>query len=245
MRLDFSKRALEEEKMDDLDLQGPELAQALDELTLINRYLGGYTATIGGLKQMQKRGLIKKCSTPLRVLDAGCGGGDTLRKIALWARKEQIEVQLIGLDANAYTLSYAEKYSKEYPEISYIQGNIFSDTLDTIPFDILTLSLVLHHFPTETLLTYLPIWCDLAKKGVIINDLQRSVLPYLLYQLVTRLLGASPMVREDGSLSIRKGFTQKDWEKLLYFCPSSKREFRWRWAFRHQLVIYANESHLS
>ena len=245
MSLDFSERALGQEKMDDLDLEGPELYMALNELTLINRYLGGYSATIGGLKRMQKQGLIGKNSAQLRILDAGCGGGDTLRRMARWARKEQIDIKLIGLDANAYTLAYAKMHSQDYPEISYMQGNIFSDAFKAIPFDILTLNLVLHHFPTETLLTYLPIWRDLAKKGLIINDLQRSILPYFLYQLVTRILGASQMVREDGSLSIRKGFTRKDWEKLLVFCPSDRREFRWRWAFRHQLVIYSNESHLS
>ena len=245
MFLNFSERALEEEKMDDLDLAGPALYKALNELTMINRYLGGYSATIGGLKRMQKRGLIKKNSAQLRILDAGCGGGDTLRHIAKWARKEEIDIKLIGLDANAYTLAYAKKHSQEYPEISYVQGNIFSDVFTSIPFDILTLNLVLHHFPTDTLLTYLPIWHEVARKGLIINDLQRSIVPYFLYQLVTRMLGASPMVREDGSLSIRKGFKRKDWEKLLIFCPSAQREFRWRWAFRHQLVIYSNESHLS
>lgn len=179
------------------------------------------------------------------LVDVGCGGGDTLRAMADWARTEQISMKFIGIDANAYTVAYAQDQLKNYPEIQLLQGDIFSGMLKDIPHDILTFNLVLHHFPTETLQSYLPLWCDQARLCVLINDLQRHILPYFLYQLVTRVLGASPMVRQDGSLSIRKGFTQKEWKKLLHFCPSDKREIRWRWAFRHQLVIYPHEYHIS
>lgn len=245
MQLDFSRRSTEEEQMDDLEMTGPELAVALDQLRLINAFLGGHTTTIGGLKRLKKLGLLSKASPELVLVDVGCGGGDTLRAMAEWARKEQIPMRFVGIDANAYTVAYAQNQLKAYPEIEVLQGDIFSNILDEIPHHILTFNLVLHHFPTETLQTYLPLWCNQAQICVLINDLQRHLLPYFLYQFITRLLGASRMVRQDGSLSIRKGFTQTEWKQLLHFCPLDKREIRWRWAFRHQLVIYPHESHIS
>jgi len=236
---DFSQRALDLEIMDDLNMSGTELTRALDELTHINAWLGGYAVTLGGLKRLQQLGRLSP--SELTLVDIGCGGGDTLRAMAQWARKQQYSWKFIGMDANAHTLAYAQSHSAAFPEIEYVQADLFSSFLADTPHDILTCNLVLHHFPDETLQSYLPLWCRQAKKGVIINDLQRHPLPYLLYQLMTRLLGASPMVGEDGSLSIRKGFTRQDWRALLRFCPEDRWQLRWRWAFRHQLVIYPNE----
>ena len=241
----FSQRSLESEQMDDLQLEGPELLTALEQLKMINAFLGGHKVTIGGLKRLKKKGVFNEGLREFLLVDAGCGGGDTLKAMADWARAEGIPMKFIGIDANAFTVRFAQSQLKSYPEVEVIQGDIFSNTLNDISCDILTFNLVLHHFPTETLKTYLPLWSEQVRSAILINDLQRHPVPYFLYQFITRILGASPMVRKDGSLSIRKGFTQRDWEKLLHFLPSSKREIRWRWAFRHQLVIYPHEPYPS
>ncbi len=231
--------------MDDLDLEGPELVTALEQLKTINAFLGGHKVTIGGLKRLKKMGFFDERSREFLLVDAGCGGGDTLKVMADWARAEGISMKFIGIDANAFTVKFAQSQLQSYREVEVIQGDIFSNTLLDISCDILTFNLVLHHFPTETLRTYLPLWCQQVQSAILINDLQRHPIPYILYQIITRILGASPMVRKDGSLSIRKGFTQRDWKKLLHFLPSSRREISWRWAFRHQLVIYPHEPYPS
>ena len=109
--------------MDDLALATDALRQNLDELETINTWLGGYAPVLNALERLKSR---FPAGRPLRLADLGSGGGDTLRHVARWARKNSVAVELTGIDANAFMLEYATTKSRDYPEISYRQLDIFS-----------------------------------------------------------------------------------------------------------------------
>ena len=220
--------------MDDLTLANDALRQNLDELETINTWLGGYAPVLNALQRLKSR---FPAGRPLRVADLGSGGGDTLRHVARWARKNGVTVELTGIDANQFMLEYATAKSREYPEISYRQFDIFSPEFQAQPYDVLTCSLFCHHFTDDELVLLLRQWHRQAGVAVVINDLHRHWLAYHSIKWLTRLLGGSYLVRHDAPLSVARAFRRPDWQALLARAGITNYELRWRWAFRWQVVL--------
>src|SRR5438132_278550 len=120
---DFSTRTLLPEKMDEPDVSADETRQALRELEMINRLLGGYHVIFDALRKMDWN------HQPLTIMDLGCGGGDLLRAIAIWANKEKKKVNLLGVDRNPVMTDYAEAQSKKFSNIIFKTMNVFDDLL--------------------------------------------------------------------------------------------------------------------
>ncbi|MCB0847406.1 MAG: methyltransferase domain-containing protein [Bacteroidetes bacterium] len=233
----FERRSELREVMDDLDLEGEILQKALRQLAIINTWLGGNRVVVNGLKKMVRDIPSAELSKPLEIVDLGCGGGDALRSVARWARRKKIPVKLTGVDANDFTVEYAKELSRNYPEITFIKADCFSSRFLDQSFDFTLCSLFLHHFSDRELNARLKDIKKISRRGVIINDLQRHWLPFYLFRVFAWLLFASKMVIYDGSVSILRGFTREEWiNKLLKMEPKSW-VIRWKWAFRHQILI--------
>jgi hypothetical protein len=80
---------------------------------------------------------------------------------------------------------------------------------DPLPadFDVVTCSLFLHHLGDDGAATLLAAMGRAAGRLVLVNDLARGPLNLALVWLATRVLTRSPVVRVDGSLSVRAAFT--------------------------------------
>jgi SAM-dependent methyltransferase len=227
-------RASGPELMDDLTLASDALRQNLDELETINTWLGGYQPVLNALRRLRSR---FPSGRPLRVADLGSGGGDTLRHIAQWARKNHVSVELTGVDANQFMLDYAANKSTAYPEISYLKADIFSAEFQLHSYDVLTCSLFCHHFSDDELILLLRQWQAQARVAVVINDLHRHWLAYYSIKWLTRLLGGSYLVQHDAPLSVARAFRREDWVTLLARAGITTYTLRWRWAFRWQLIF--------
>ena len=232
--MNLRTRATTPELMDDLGLATEELRQNLDELETINTWLGGYRPVLAALARLRPRW---PAGRPLRLADLGSGGGDTLRHIARWAHRQGLPVQLTGIDANAFMLTYAQAKSRSYPEISYQQLDIFSPAFAAQPYDVLTASLFCHHFTDAELVPLLRRWQQQAGLAVIINDLHRHWLAYHSIRLLTKLLQGSRLVQNDAPLSVARAFSRRDWQRLLAAAGITRYRLRWCWAFRWQVVM--------
>ena len=222
------------ELMDDLTLASDDLRRNLDELATINTWLGGYAPVLDALERLKPQ---FPAGRPLRLADLGSGGGDTLRRIADWARKARVPVELVGVDANAFMLDYARARSLDYPEISYQQADIFAADFQKETFDVLTASLFCHHFTDDELIAMLRQWQAQTGLAVVINDLHRHWLAYASIWALTRLAGGSYLVRHDAPLSVARAFRRSDWVRLLAAAGVRGGAVRWRWAFRWQVVL--------
>ena len=231
----LNHRASGPELMDDLNLASDDLRRNLDELATINTWLGGYAPVLDALDRLRPR---FPADRPLRLADLGSGGGDTLRRIADWARQRGVAVELVGIDANAFMLDYARQRSAAYPEISYQQFDIFSEEFRQQPFDVLTASLFCHHFTDAELTPMLRQWAGQAGLAVVINDLHRHWLAYGSIWALTRLVRGSYLVQHDAPMSVARAFRRRDWEKLLAAAGITRYTLRWRWAFRWQVVLF-------
>lgn len=220
------------ELMDDFTMSGTLLRETLDQLAKINRWLGGNSITLNGLKKMLKN---KPKDKILTILDIGCGNGDMLRIIADYGRKEGYTFKLIGIDANEFTIDYAKKLSRNYNEISYFQQDVFSDKFKDFSYDIVLVNLILHHFSENEILDLLSLTLKKATIGIIVNDLHRHLIAYYLFKLLCLTI-QNYMIKKDGLISILRGFKRPDLERM------SKKlnveiNIKWKWAFRYQWII--------
>ncbi len=229
----YTHRSTEEEIMDDLSYEGEVLDQTLRELETINKLLGGNHVTIDGIKKLIDLSRDKTW----KIIDVGCGGGEMLKLIANWARKNHVSVELIGVDANPYVIKYAEQNCSDYSEITFRSVNIFSDEFKKMDCDILTATLFLHHFDDEGLSHLFRQFNEQATTGIVVNDLHRHWLAHRSINLLTSLFSKSSMVKNDAGISVLRSFRSADWTRILSHAGISNFDLKWMWAFRWQLII--------
>lgn len=227
-------RTQETEIMDDFSLEGEELRAALDQIARINQLLGGNNLTLHGIKRLLKQTDISKTIT---IADIGCGNGDMLRMLADFGRKNNLNFKLIGVDANDFTINYARNLSAEYPNIEYQCMDIFSEDFKTIKYDIVLCTLTLHHFSNEEILNIITTFNKNAETGIIINDLHRSKIAYRLFELICVLFNLKKMSKEDGLVSILRGFKKNELEEFSKKLNFKYYTISWKWAFRYQWII--------
>jgi 2-polyprenyl-3-methyl-5-hydroxy-6-metoxy-1,4-benzoquinol methylase len=228
---DFSKRSTEAEMMDDFSLGHEIINPIMDELEVVNKLLGGYSVFYNAFKKLNLHdGMV--------ISDWGCGGGDSLRMLARWARKKQINLKFVGVDATATAIEYAEEKAKHYPEISFIHADVLSDQLQSNQFDIVISSLFTHHFDDESWIRLITKMLDCASCAVIVNDLHRHWFAYHSIGLLTRAFSRSVMVKHDSKRSVLRGFKKQELNNLLERAGVKRYQLKWKWAFRWQLIIF-------
>ena len=230
--VDTSHRSSEMEIMDDFTMEGALFRDTLDKLEIINRFLGGNSVTINGLKKLLKNQPKNKTIT---IVDLGCGNGNILRDISKFGRKNNYSFKLIGIDANFAATEYAKELSKEYSELSFKTIDILSEDFKKQSYDIVLCTLFLHHFKNEELISFLKTTTEKATIGVVVNDLHRHKLAYYLFKLIGFFI-KNKMVRQDGLTSVLRAFKRKDLEAILrqVQVPFS---IKWKWAFRYLWIL--------
>lgn len=222
------------EIMDDFDLEGEALKEALDKIARINQLLGGNQLTLNGIKKLLKKANLLQ---PIKIIDVGCGNGDMLRKVADFGVENNLNFELIGLDANSYTINYAQDLSRNYPNIEYRCENIFDEPLKDIRYDIVLITLTLHHFNNNEIEKILHFFNKNSSLGIVINDLQRSKIAYRLFQGLCVIFQLKTMSREDGLTSILRGFKKKELIQFSKNLNLKKYSIHWKWAFRYEWII--------
>ncbi|MEZ4837768.1 methyltransferase domain-containing protein [Flavobacterium sp.] len=228
----FRNRA--EELMDDFSMEGNELKSALQTIASINQKLGGNKLTLNGVKELLK---FADRSKTITICDVGCGNGDMLREIAKFGLTNGYQFDLIGIDANAYTIKEAIQLSENFPNINYIQENILHKQKNQVNYDITLFTLILHHFSDDEINLILQDYLANSKLGIIINDLHRSSIAYHLFQLVCFVFKLQEMPKKDGLLSILKGFKKEELIAFSRKINAIEQTIQWKWAFRYQWII--------
>jgi 2-polyprenyl-3-methyl-5-hydroxy-6-metoxy-1,4-benzoquinol methylase len=234
MLLNTKYRTDESETMDDFAMEGEILRDALDKIAKINQLLGGNQLTLRGVQKLI--GNISKTTT-FTIVDVGCGNGDMLRTLADYGLKNNLNFQLIGIDANNFTVNHAQQLSRNYPNIRYQCEDIFDKSFEELKYDIVLCTLTLHHFKDNEIIHLLNVFNANSNIGIVINDLHRSAIAYRLFQALCLVFRLNKMSREDGLISILRGFKKVE---LVHFSEKlnfSNYKIQWKWAFRYQWII--------
>ncbi len=230
-------RTNQPEIMDDFDIKGEVLQDALDKIAKINHFLGGNKLTLEGVKNILKQHPKKDVIT---LVDVGCGNGDMLRIIADALEEDNIKCKLIGIDANQFAIDYAKKLSRHYPNISYRCEDIFDKAFENLEYDIVLCTLTLHHFKDNEIINLLKVFKEKAKMGIVINDLERSGIAYRLFQALCLVFRLNDMSRKDGLVSILRGFKKPELERYSKKLRFKNYSIERKWAFRYQWIINTN-----
>lgn len=228
---DLSYRTDTPEIMDDFDLPSAEITPVLEGLGKMNALFGGHKSIIKSLKKFA-------VSNGYSVSDWGCGGGDTLIAIAKWAKSKQIDLELNGVDAAPAAVNYARQQAGGYRNISITQADVIDEAYLIKPADVIICSLFTHHFDDERWVKLIKNMEASAQKGIIITDLHRHWLLYHAIVFITRVFTRNAMARNDGPLSVMRGFKKHELLALLKKAQIDNFKLTWRWPFRWELIIY-------
>lgn len=231
---DFSKRSYEKELLDRTDIPFTDIKRNMQELEFINTNLGGHQITLSGLKKICKKINRNKIS----VCEIGCGGGDNLKVIQKWCRKNNFHVQLTGIDINKDCIEYAIENCSELADKNFIISDYRLVDFGNSKPDIIFSSLFTHHLNDDQFKAMLQWSKQNSTTGFFVNDLHRHFLAYYSIKLLTRLFSKSYLVKNDAPLSVRRGFSRKEIEKLLTAAEISHFDIEWKWAFRWLITVH-------
>ncbi len=130
------KKSFKKELMDDFSLDDGRIDRALKELKTINRFLGGNSVSKKGIDYF-----IENTDAAISILDAGGGDSDILYDL-----KNDYNLKIFSSDLN--------KYSCHYQKTHHSNNNIICTDALSLPvkeksFDLVHVSLFLHHFRDE------------------------------------------------------------------------------------------------
>lgn len=217
--------------MDDFSITDDRIDKALEELKIINAFLGGNSISSKAIDYLITQ---KKLKSTIDILDVGSGGASIYDKVQSRFKKRYIKVNWTCIDLNLRACRFEKKTLKG--------DNVVCCDAYRLPFkkktfEIVHASLFLHHFSEEGIIQLLKTFCETCRSGIIINDLRRNVFAYMGIKILTTLFSRSEMVKNDGPLSVKRGFIKKDLTKILLQAGILNYRIKRKWAFRWMLII--------
>lgn len=203
----LAQRSLVEEQMDDPALPENEYAALLADLAQVNTLTMASRPTLAFLNRIARPG------ARLKLLDVGFGHGDMLRRVARWAERSDVTVELVGIDLNPRSAPVARAATPAELPITFRTGD-YAD-LAGHGWDAVISSLVTHHMSEDQLVAFLRFMEAEARLGWLVNDLHRHALAYHGYPWLARAMGWHRIVREDGQLSIARSYRPAEWPPIL------------------------------
>jgi ubiquinone/menaquinone biosynthesis C-methylase UbiE len=202
----------EPELMDAPDLDPEELAGNLRDIRRVNRLLGGTAIVLRHLPTLITAAPRGRCLT---VLDLATGSADIPVAISRWAKRNRQAMTIVASDSSEQMLADARRQVSSSPKISLVRYDARSVPLPDASFDIVLLSLSLHHFPPDEAVRVLREMRRLARVGFIVNDLRRCRLGYLGAHLAGKLTTRNRLTRHDAPLSVLRAYTPDELADLL------------------------------
>jgi hypothetical protein len=205
------------------DAPEAEVLPCLRDLACINRRFGGH----GVLLRML--GSVVRPADQFTLLDVGAATGDTGAAIA-------------GSFPGARVISL----DRDYLHVSNGRGNRVCGDGFRLPVrsravDFVFCSLFLHHFEDERIVEFFREAARVARRAVLISDLERRLAPYLFLPATRWLFRWCDLTIHDGRISVAAGFRSGE---LLHLANQAglggAREKIHRPAFRISLVAPVN-----
>jgi ubiquinone/menaquinone biosynthesis C-methylase UbiE len=181
--VDLSVRSNETELMDDLSRPDSEFVEAYNELTAINKHLGGIRAV--------ERFLPEDAISVLDVASGACDVGE-----ALVSRRK---CRVVSLDLNPRGLTFAAQTA---PVVGDALQLPFADN----SFDAVICSLFFHHLTNAESISVLREMWRVARRTVIVNDLHRNRVAHASIRILSALFSRSTMFRNDSAVSVRRAY---------------------------------------
>jgi SAM-dependent methyltransferase len=228
--VDLSWRSTAAELMDAEPVDLASFENCLRDLERINRWTRSYALTLRWLDRV----LAQHEPRRLLLVDIGSGYGDMLRRIAVWAQRRGVGLDLVGIDRNPQAAIVAARATPSGHPIRYLTADVF-EVPDELRPDIVISALFAHHLDDDQLVRFLCWMEGRARLGWLINDLHRHVLAYRVARRAPELLRMSSLVRHDAAISVARAFEKRDWQRLFQAAALGEPPptVRWHFPFRY------------
>ncbi len=198
----FRHRSYELEHLDKGDYSPEEYEGCIVELQRVNEWLGDARALRNTLfKEIEENAL--QCFS---LLDVGAGSGELLRVTARWTRWTSRHAHEVGLELNERSASAILRESKDFTEISAVRGDALHLPFPNGQVDYAICSLFTHHFVENQIVEILREMSRVARRKIFVIDLHGHGVAYYFYTTIGKLFLHNRLIREDGALSILRGF---------------------------------------
>lgn len=230
--MNMKQRSYEKELLDAEDIPFGDILTTMNELNVVNTFLGGHMITRKGVSFFLDE---LPADAPLSIAEIGSGGGDNLAAIQRFLKEKNRRCTLTGVDIKAECIQYAQQHNDK--NINWICSDYSKTVWPAGKPDIIFSSLFCHHFTDEEMVQQLKWLKDNSRIGFFINDLHRHPVAYYSIRVLTQLFSKSHLVRNDGPLSVRRAFKRADWVRLLAAAGITDYTISWQWAFRFLICV--------
>ncbi len=222
------RRTVIPELLDDDLGTAAEIAASLKDLRHINQWFGGVRTTTELLCRVAGASGLQNLS----ILEVGAGYGD----VPLAAQR-LLAGRGLGLE-----VTLLDRVWSHLPQEG--QASVAGDAL-RLPFrdgtfDVVSCSLLAHHFEPETLVKFAVESLRVARQAVLINDLIRSRLHLLLVYLGLPLF-RSRLTWHDAPASVRRAYTCDEMRSLLTRARTRKVQVSRHFLFRMGVLLWKRE----
>jgi len=190
----FSQRLIQPELLDHAE---PEEARVnLEDLVRINRWFGGHATILRTLARVAPQ------EQAFSLLDMGAASGDSARVI----QRAYPSATITSLDYNLVNCEGAP--------MPKVIADAFQLPFAPHSFDFVFCSLFLHHFSNEEVVELLRSAYAIARKALVVCDLERHLLPYLFLPATKFLFRWKRLTLHDGPISVRASFRAPELQEL-------------------------------
>ena len=180
--------------------------------------------------------LMHDSTVTYSLLDIGFGGGDIPLSISKWAKQDGIQLQITAIETDQRAFGYVQSLSKDR-SVTFLNCSSTDLVLQNKCFDFVISNHLLHHLYEKNILQILEEAKSLSNHLVIFNDIKRSDLGYLLFNIFSRLLFRNSFITKDGLTSIKRCFT---FQELKQFVPQGWNRVR---SFPFRLLLIFERDH--
>jgi 2-polyprenyl-3-methyl-5-hydroxy-6-metoxy-1,4-benzoquinol methylase len=194
MKFPFSTRQITPELLEHAPVE--EARANLAQIVHLNEHFGGHAVLRKALAQ------VVNGNPAFTLLDIGAASGDTARVV----KQIYPAAKVTSVDLNVNNLA-------EAPQPKLL-ADAFQLPFKEASFDYVFCSLFLHHFEDWQVSDLMAGFYGIARRALVVSDLERHILPYLFFPVTKPFFGWTPITMHDGMCSIRAAFRASELREL-------------------------------
>ncbi|MDX1638640.1 MAG: methyltransferase domain-containing protein [Balneolaceae bacterium] len=219
------------ERMDDPDCDRDELYNTYRQFRVVNSLISQWHA----IYKKHIREYARTRQQACRILDIGFGGGDIPLKLAEWCASDGITPRITAIETDERAVKYVQRLdSPQSVDFEHISSTEILKRGNR--YDFVISNHLLHHLEEDQLAKLLNEAQTLSNHKVLFNDIERSDIGYVLFNLLSRPIFRSSFITDDGLTSIRRSYTRSELQEAVPDNWRVRRIFPYR-----LLLIYEHE----
>lgn len=196
-------RATDHEHLDEPTLDPGDLRINLREMAMLNRLPGGVSDSVRAVTNS-----LDGRSDP-SVLDIGAGSGDFARRLL-----QERHATVVVADLRDEVLTIARRNLANTNGVKFLRADVRALPLTDDAVDVVHASLLLHHLEPHDAVTALREMRRVAREAVVINDLRRGRLAFVMTAAPVLVFTRGRYTRHDGIVSARRAYTLAELDAL-------------------------------